>query len=82
MWTSRADIKTGSSFQQEINHGIEEADNLIYLISPFAIESSYCQQDVNYAPGLFHSKETFDSVESSLATALSLSHIGEVVVAV
>ena len=32
--------------------------------------------------GLFHSKETFDSVETSLATALSLSHIGEVVVAV
>ena len=52
VWTSRADIKTGSSFQQEINRGIEEADNLIYLISPQAIESAYCQQEVNYALSL------------------------------
>ncbi|MBX2864674.1 MAG: TIR domain-containing protein [Leptolyngbyaceae cyanobacterium MAG.088] len=52
VWTSRADIKTGSTFQQELNRGIEQADNLIYLISPDAIKSTYCQQEVNYALSL------------------------------
>ncbi len=52
IWVSKADIKTGANFQQEINRGIEEADNIVYLISPDSLESQYCQQEITYALSL------------------------------
>jgi WD40 repeat protein len=52
VWTSSVDIKTGAEFQQEINRGIEQADNLVYLISRSSLQSAYCQQEITYALAL------------------------------
>ena len=46
VWTSKTDIKTGSEFEEAINRGIEGADNLVYLLSPESLESTYCQQEL------------------------------------
>jgi WD40 repeat protein len=52
VWVSSVDIKTGSDFQTMINRGIEEADNVVYLISPNSLESRYCQAELEYAQKL------------------------------
>jgi hypothetical protein len=52
VWTNKIDIQTGGDFQTAINRGIEEADNLVYLISPDALRSHYCQQELDYARSL------------------------------
>ncbi len=49
LWVSTTDIKTGADFKQMIDKGIEEADNLVYLISPDSLASVYCQQEIEYA---------------------------------
>jgi WD40 repeat protein len=49
IWTNRTDIKTGTQFQDEINQGIEQADNVVYLISSDSIQSKYCQDELAYA---------------------------------
>ena len=49
IWTNKTDIKAGAEFQKQINKGIEEADNLIYLISANSLRSRYCQQEIEYA---------------------------------
>ncbi|NEO15626.1 MULTISPECIES: TIR domain-containing protein [unclassified Moorena] len=49
IWKLETDIKTGIDFQAAINQGIEEADNLIYLISTNSIQSKYCQQELEHA---------------------------------
>lgn len=49
IWTYETDIKTGTQFLEEINKGIEQADNVIYLISAEALQSEYCQQEIKYA---------------------------------
>ncbi|MEM7771421.1 MAG: toll/interleukin-1 receptor domain-containing protein [Cyanobacteria bacterium P01_A01_bin.37] len=52
VWTSDTDIQTGEEFQQSIERGIEQADNLVYLLSPNAVQSAYCQQELDYALSL------------------------------
>jgi len=52
VWTNRTDIKTGEVFAEAINRGIEQADNLVYLLSPDSINSTYCQQELDYASQL------------------------------
>ena len=49
IWLAKLDIETGTTFQDEIDKGIEEADNIIYLISPQSLQSKYCQQEIDYA---------------------------------
>jgi WD40 repeat protein len=49
IWTNWTDIKTGTEFQEEINQGIEQADNVVYLISADSIQSKYCQDELAYA---------------------------------
>ncbi|MDJ0676810.1 MAG: TIR domain-containing protein [Calothrix sp. MO_167.B42] len=49
VWTNLTDIKTGEAFQSAINRGIEQADNLVYLLSPDSINSTYCQQELDLA---------------------------------
>ncbi|MCP4700092.1 MAG: toll/interleukin-1 receptor domain-containing protein [Gammaproteobacteria bacterium] len=48
-WASKTDIKTGAKFQEEIDKGIEEADNFVYLISQNSLLSKYCQQELAHA---------------------------------
>jgi WD40 repeat protein len=52
VWTNKTDIQTGVSFVEAIYRGIEEADNLVYLMSPASLESTYCQQEIEYALSL------------------------------
>ncbi|MEB3291755.1 MAG: TIR domain-containing protein [Synechococcales bacterium] len=52
VWTSQTDIQTGVDFQAAIDQGIEEADNLVYLVSPDALQSDYCQHELDYARSL------------------------------
>jgi hypothetical protein len=49
VWTNKTDIKTGTEFQQEVNKGIEGADNVVCLISPTALQSWYWQQEIAHA---------------------------------
>ena len=49
VWTNLTDIPTGEAFQLAINRGIEQADNLVYLLSPDSINSTYCQQELDLA---------------------------------
>ncbi|MEM6255401.1 MAG: TIR domain-containing protein [Cyanobacteria bacterium P01_D01_bin.156] len=52
VWSSQQDIETGVDFQEAINRGIETADNVVYLISEDSLQSSYCQQEIEYALSL------------------------------
>ena len=52
VWTNTTDIQTGEVFTEAINRGIEQADNLVYLLSPDAIASPYCQQELDLAVAL------------------------------
>ncbi|HAX86908.1 MAG TPA: type IV secretion protein Rhs [Cyanobacteria bacterium UBA11370] len=52
VWTNKTDIQTGEAFEEAIKRGIEQADNLIYLLSPDAINSDYCQQELDLAVSL------------------------------
>ncbi len=49
VWVSQTDITTGSDLKQVIQQGIEESDNLVYLISPESLASPACQQELRYA---------------------------------
>ncbi len=52
VWTNTTDIQTGEAFEKAILRGIEQADNLVYLLSPDSLQSSFCQQELNYALSL------------------------------
>ncbi|NET59648.1 MAG: TIR domain-containing protein [Symploca sp. SIO2E6] len=52
VWTNTTDIQTSEDFEDAINRGIEQADNLIFLLSPDSLTSKYCQQELNYALSL------------------------------
>ena len=49
VWTNTTDIKTGEDFVNSIKQGIEKADNLVYLLSPDAVKSTYTQQELDLA---------------------------------
>ncbi len=49
VWANTTDIQTGQDFEDLINQGIEGADNIVYLLSPDALQSKYCQQEIQYA---------------------------------
>jgi hypothetical protein len=52
VWTNTTDIQVGADFQQVINRGIEEADNVVYLLSSAAVKSPWCQHELDYALSL------------------------------
>ena len=52
VWTSETDIQTGEDFLEAIGRGIEEADNLVYLLSPNSLRSEYCRYELDYALSL------------------------------
>ncbi len=49
IWTNKTDIKSGDEFEEVIHRGIEQADNIVYLMSPASVKSEYCQQELVYA---------------------------------
>ncbi|MFB2895498.1 TIR domain-containing protein [Aerosakkonemataceae cyanobacterium BLCC-F50] len=52
VWTNKTDIQTGEAFDEAIKRGIEQADNLVFLLSPDAVKSSYCQRELDLAVSL------------------------------
>ena len=51
-WSYRADIEYGSDFQAAIGRGVEEADNVLFVMSPHSLQSQYCQQELDLAQQL------------------------------
>lgn len=49
VWTNTTDIQTGETAEKAIKRGIEQADNVVYLLSPHSLGSEYCQQELEYA---------------------------------
>lgn len=52
VWTNLTDIQMGEAFLAAIERGIEEADNIVYLLSPHSLRSLYCQREIDYALSL------------------------------
>ncbi|NER51795.1 MAG: TIR domain-containing protein, partial [Symploca sp. SIO1A3] len=52
VWTNTTDIRTGEASEEAIKRGIEQADNLLYLLSPDSVNSTYCQQELDLAVSL------------------------------
>ena len=52
VWTNTTDIQTGEAFDAAIERGIEQANNVVYLLSPDAVNSTYCQRELALAVSL------------------------------
>src|SRR5919199_1134876 len=52
VWTNRTDIQTGEAFDEAIKRGIEQADNLVFLLSPYSVNSTYCRRELDLAVSL------------------------------
>ncbi|MEY2978291.1 MAG: hypothetical protein RLZZ435_2430, partial [Cyanobacteriota bacterium] len=48
VWTNTTDVQTGEDFQAAIHQGILRTDNIVYLLSPASLASSYCQDELTY----------------------------------
>ena len=48
-WFDQESISTGVDFEKEIFKGIASSDNFVFVISPDAVTSDYCEREVNYA---------------------------------
>lgn len=51
-WFDQESIAEGEDFQREIEKGILQSDNFLFIISPDAIASNFCEQEVRYAASL------------------------------
>ncbi len=48
-WFDQESIRSGVDFETALFKGIDSSDNVIFIISPEAVESEYCKREVNYA---------------------------------
>lgn len=48
-WFDKVNIPHGDDYLQRIHHGIENAQNFIFVIAPHAVRSIYCLQEVIHA---------------------------------
>ncbi|MCP4713109.1 MAG: TIR domain-containing protein, partial [Planctomycetes bacterium] len=48
-WFDQESIASGADFAAEINQGIKNSDNFLFVISPRSIQSEYCADEVEYA---------------------------------
>ncbi|MEM7796069.1 MAG: toll/interleukin-1 receptor domain-containing protein, partial [Cyanobacteria bacterium P01_C01_bin.118] len=67
VWSNQTDIPTGEAFKRVVNRGIEEADTMVYLLSPVSLQSQYCQYELKYAVAL--NKRVIPILVSPLASA-------------
>ncbi|MDY6806169.1 MAG: TIR domain-containing protein, partial [Cyanobacteriota bacterium] len=51
-WFDQESIATGTDFGQEIDRGIEQSDNFLFVISPDSVNSPYCADEVESAKAL------------------------------
>ena len=52
IWNTQRDVPPGTRLQDAIQRGIEQADNVVYLISQASLRSPQCQQNLDYALSL------------------------------
>ncbi len=52
IWSHGLDIKIGTAFKEEIDTGLEQSDNLVYLLSSHSAKSSICQYELSKAIAL------------------------------
>ncbi len=48
-WFDQENIDPASDFRQEIHRGIDSSDNFLFILSPDAVSSEYCGDEVDYA---------------------------------
>ncbi len=48
-WFDQESISKGVDFEKEIYKGIDGCNNFVFIISPDAIDSEYCEKEVEYA---------------------------------
>ncbi len=48
-WFDQESIASGADFQKEIYEGIQNADNIVFILSPESILSPYCADEVEFA---------------------------------
>jgi WD40 repeat protein len=51
-WFDQESIDTGAEFEKTLFEGIDSADNFLFILSPAAVTSPYCEREVNYAASL------------------------------
>jgi len=51
-WFDQESIATGDDFKVEIERGIKNSDNFVFIISPKSVNSPYCVEEVEYAQKL------------------------------
>ncbi|GAA4838922.1 toll/interleukin-1 receptor domain-containing protein [Algivirga pacifica] len=49
VWFDKVNIAHGEDYQLQIDHGIERADNFIFVIAPHSIRSIYCLIELGHA---------------------------------
>lgn len=49
VWFDQNDIPLAVDFQNQIDSGIEKADNFIFIIAPHALQSVYCLKEIKLA---------------------------------
>ncbi|MEM7064123.1 MAG: TIR domain-containing protein [Cyanobacteria bacterium P01_B01_bin.77] len=49
VWNYRTDIQTSQDYHSAIDRGVEEADNVIFILSPHSAQSDYCQRELDMA---------------------------------
>ncbi|MDJ0730018.1 MAG: TIR domain-containing protein [Crocosphaera sp.] len=49
IWLDQNDIPFGVDFPEEIKQGIAKSQNFLFIISPHAIHSPYCKEEIDYA---------------------------------
>ncbi|MEG4484343.1 TIR domain-containing protein [Microcoleus sp. D2_18a_B4] len=52
VWTNTTDIQTGEAFEAAIQRGIEQADNVVYLLSPDSLDSHFARKELEIALSL------------------------------
>ena len=52
VWFDRNDIPPAVDWRNQISHGIERAKNLLFVITPYSIDSPYCLQELETAINL------------------------------
>ncbi|MCQ2974599.1 MAG: TIR domain-containing protein [Bacteroidales bacterium] len=46
VWLDQNNIPLGVDFQEQIDTGIRQADNFIYVVSPHSVKSEYCNKEI------------------------------------
>lgn len=48
-WVHQKDIKKGANFNASINEGIEQANTLLFFLSPQSVHSDFCKAELQHA---------------------------------